>query len=136
MDEIQKKFIETYQCPGCVCGSDVSCFEVGNQLECGKHVAGTRISGIGRVFLGMTKGFNLLGSADNLKITGFKRLKDGWGFDKFNIPVWKFKDDHGNTIVRGLSPRINEPFLHIFMEDCIGYIDCLEITVADMDEMD
>lgn len=131
------KFIEEYQCPGCARGSDKSCYVSENDmLECTKHAAGTTTPGIGSFFLGMPTGFNRLGSKDKLKINIFAKLTDGWGYSKFNVPVWKYLDEHGNTLVRGLCPRINNPFLHIFLENCIDKIDCLEITKDDMNVMD
>jgi len=136
MEENIKNFIENYQCSGCVCGSDISCFEKSDGIECKKHIAGTLVSGIGKILLGMPHGFNRLGQAENMKINGFKTLSDGWGYNKFNIPVWKYLDEQNNTIVRGLSPRINAPFLHVFLTDCISKIDCYEITASDIDGMD
>ena len=61
---------------------------------------------------------------------------DGGKYDKLNIPVWKHLDKHGNTLVRGLIPRRNEPFLHIFLENCISQIHCLEISNEDIKNMD
>ena len=121
IDQITKKAVERYQCPGCVDGSDISCYEKGNALECKKHCAGTMGFPImGRFFLGMPKGFNRLGACENTKIFIFRSLKESdWTYDKFNIFVWKYLDEHGNTIVRGISPRINSPWIHIFLEDCI-----------------
>lgn len=49
---------------------------------------------------------------------------------------WKHLSKDGHTFVRGLMPRLNEPFLHIFLENCIDKIDCLEITQEDIDNMD
>lgn len=129
-------FVENYQCPGCVCGFNISCFEKSDGIECGKHVVGTLITGIGHIFLGMPHGFNRLGHAEEMKIKGFKTFTDGWGYNKFNIPVWKYLDEENHTIVRGLSPRLNAPFLHIFLEDCISKIDCYEITTDDLENMD
>ena len=40
------------------------------------------------------------------------------------------------TLVRGFIPRRNEPFLHIFLENCLDKIDCLEITNEDIEDMD
>jgi len=133
-----KKMIEIYQCPGCVCGSDISCYEKSDGLECEKHVAGTRMSNVGRFFLGMPKGFCRLGACENTKISIFENFEDkpGWDYDKFNIPVWKHLDKYGNTLIRGLCPRTNYPFLHIFMGNCLDKIDCLEITQKDIDGMD
>ena len=136
MEKYQKDFVETYQCPGCVVGSGIECFGTGEGIECGKHVCGTLISNAGHIFLGMPTGFSRLGPAKTMKIHGFTKLSDGWGFSKFNVPVWKFKDEHGNTLVRGISPRINSPFLHIFLGDHLSEIDCLEITREDVEFMD
>jgi hypothetical protein len=33
-------------------------------------------------------------------------------------------------------PRRNEPFIHVFLENCIEKINCLEITQDDVDGMD
>lgn len=128
--------IEEYQCPGCVCGSNVECFKEGDNLECGKHVVGTTIMGIGRIFLGLPTGFCRQGPVEELKVYIFESPEKGWGYDKFNVPAWKHLDDHGNTLVRGLSPRVNWPFLHVFIGDHMAEIDCLEITKADLSEMD
>jgi hypothetical protein len=135
--QAQENFVETYQCPGCVCGSDFKCFESGDGIECGKHIPGTMgYPTIGRFFLGLVTGFNRLGPVNDMRIKCYENPSDGWCFDKFNVPVWKYLDENGNTIIRGLSPRTNNPFLHIFLGDFINEIDCLEITKDDLDEMD
>ncbi len=141
MNEKVKKAIEEYQCSGCVNGPALECYEYEDgSVECKKHCAGTSMGGngafLGRLFLGLPKGFNRLGACENTKISIFERLKDGWEYDKFNIFVWKHLDKFGNVLVRGLSPRINYPFIHIFLENCIKDIDCIEITEEDMAEMD
>lgn len=139
MDKI-KEFVEEYQCPGCVVGGDASCYAGetdSKSITCSKHVSGTiEFPAVGSFFLGMPKGFNRIGSAKELKLYIFNKLDDGWGFDKFNVPVWKYLDEHGNTIVRGLSPRINSPFLHIFIGNHIDKIDCFKITNEDIKAMD
>ncbi len=137
-DELnQIKVVEHYQCPGCVCGSDFKCFELGNGIECGKHVPGTlEYPIVGKFFLGLPKGFNRLGHVNEMRIQIFNKFSNGWGYDKFNVPIWKYLDGQGNTIIRGLCPRINAPFLHIFLGDCRAKIDCLEITNEDLDSMD
>jgi hypothetical protein len=136
MENKIKEAIEEYQCSGCVCGSGIECYEKGGGEECKKHVIGTLISGIGKIFLGMPKGFDRLGVFHTQKICIFSTFSNGWGYNKFNIPVWKYLDQKGNVLVRGLSPRTNTPFLHIFLCDCLKEIDCLEITNKDIDEMD
>jgi hypothetical protein len=143
-----KEAIEEYQCPGCVSGCDISCFkkdEINESAACGKHTAGTMSFGTGAFFLGMPKGFNRLGHPHenpdaNLGIAIYETREDGWqeptGYKKWNIPVWKYLNEKGHTFVRGLSPRTNRPFLHVYLEDCMDQIDCLEITQEDVDYMD
>jgi hypothetical protein len=135
-----KEAVKEYKCPGCVNGCEPE-----EDVDCNKHCAGTYGSGIGKLLLGMPKGFNRLGPIDSNKdvwrgFSIFKNLKsredDGFKFDKFNIPVWKYLDEYGNTLVRGISPRINCPIIHVILENCMDKIDCLEITRDDLDGMD
>ena len=143
MDKKVSVAVERYQCSGCISGSDTSCFKenVAGGIGCGEHFSGTIISGVGKVFLGLPKGFNRLGNLEKMKPIIFKSFKDfaesDWKeYNNFNRPVWKHLDKLGNTLVRGLMPRRNEPFLHIFLENCISQIHCLEITQNDIDQMD
>lgn len=144
METKVKKAVERYQCSGCISGCNIKCYEPtipGDGDGCGKHFSGTTIIGIGKVFLGLPKGFNRLGHLHNMKPLIFKSFNDftetGWSnYDKFNITVWKHLDEHGNTLVRGMIPRKNETFLHIFLENCIDKINCLEISQEDIEEMD
>ena len=132
--------IEDYQCPGCVVGSDTSCFEPSvSGVGCGKHTAGTNIftTELKIIFLGMPVGFNRLGFFDRMIPYIFSSFKDcEWKYDMFNIPVWKYLNENGHTLVRGLMPRINTPFLHIYLEDCMESINCYEIKESDLEEMD
>ena len=132
-----KKAIETYQCIGCVSGSNTKCYVKGESLACGNHIIGTTAIPIGKIFLGLPTGFNRCGPiGEDMQIHIYEKFADVGGYDKFNIPVWKYKDKLGNVIVRGLSPRVNFPFLNIFLEDCLSDIECLEITDKDLEEMD
>lgn len=135
-----KKAIENYQCPGCMTGHDTSCFESNRSgVGCGKHCAGTfMMPHIGKIFLGLPKGFNRLGEYGTMKPIIFESFdqKEGWNYETFNIPVWKYLNKDGHTLVRGIMPRKNEPFLHIFLEDCIDKINCMEITEKQISEMD
>ena len=137
MEENIKKAVQKYQCSGCICGYDISCYSADSSGSgCVKHVAGTIISGIGRIFLGMPNGFNRTGDDNHTtKISIFKTFKNGWGYNKFNIPVWKYLY-RGHTLVRGIRPRTNTPFIHIFLEDCRSEIECLLITDEDINGMD
>lgn len=133
MDKKIENMIKTYQCPGCVGGPPLSCYKKGEGVDCGEHVAGTNLSLIGRIFLGLPKGFCRLGPCEVTKISIFERVEDGWGYGMFNVPVWKHLDKNGNTLVRGLCPRINYPWIHIFMGDQMTKIDCMIITQKDID---
>ena len=135
-----KNAIEEYQCTGCVVGGDVSCFsknETGG-VGCGKHHSGTMIwPGVGNIFLGMPIGFNRLGEYTKLKPNIYNTFESSnWEYDMWNIPVWKYLSPQGHTFVRGIMPRRNEPFIHVFLENCIDKIDCLEITQDDINDMD
>ena len=150
MDEEKKKeiileAILEYQVSGCVNDFDENDFkQEGVGIEWSDHVAGTLITGIGGIFLGMPKPFSRLGIRPNdpediLKINmfwDFNQLEDKWKYDKFNIPCWKYRNEKRHVFVRGLMPRLNKPFLHIILEDCLDKIDCLEITEKDLEEMD
>jgi len=136
-----KEAVEKYQCCGCVCGSSPKdgCFIVADNgtMACSNHVAGTREFGIGKIFLGMPTGFNRLGLFEDMKIYLFRKFEDRRiKYNYLNIPVWKYLDKHGNTLVRGMCPRVNLPFMDIFLENCIDKIDCYEITKEDLDGMD
>lgn len=134
-----KKAIEEYQCTGCIKGCDISCYEPkeGFGIGCGKHFAGTYISSIGKVFLGMPKGFNRLGKSEETKIQIYNSYEEcDWKFDMWNIAIWKHLDKNGNTLVRGIMPRRNEPFIHVFLENCIDKINCFEITEEHINQMD
>lgn len=140
MKEEIKDAIERYQCPGCITGSDISCFEKSDYGDgCGKHRSGTMIGGAGKIFLGMPKGFNRLGvglgGEENMKLRVFSRYEERL-FDQWNVPTWKHLNEHGHTLVRGLMPRRNEPFLFVILENCIDKINCLEITDTDIQGMD
>ena len=60
-----------------------------------------------------------------------------WEYDKFNVPIWKHKNENGHVIVKGIMPILTRPFIHIII-DCPDFdnIDCIEITEQDINEMD
>ena len=140
-----KSAVETYQCPGCMGGTNTKCYSKSNySLACGEHRAGTAVSQIGKIFLGMPKGFNRLGVGfggdENMSIEMFDSFQTkedaGWEYDMFNIPFWKHVNADGHTLVRGFHPRINRPFLHVILEDCADKIDCYNIDLELIDQMD
>lgn len=136
------KAIETYQVPGCVSDySRESLIQNGVGVEWSEHVAGTSVTslrGLERIYLGMPRPFSRLGKAETpINIFVSMEEKDKvWKYDIFNVPCWKYLDEHGNTLVRGLSPRINNPFLHVILGDHINEIDCYELTDSDLNGMD
>ena len=137
----EKQIIEKYLCPGCFYGSDTECFKnsgKGREIMCSNHCAETIIHPGGKILLGMPNGFNRYGSND-INITIFMSYEDlpsyPFNYEKFNIPVWKHFDGEC-TLVRGLSPRINKPFINIFYGDVRDKINCLEITKEDIENMD
>jgi hypothetical protein len=147
----KEQAIAEYQCPGCSAGSGPECATPCNiGIGCGSHVADTFLSHAGRLYLGMPKGFNRIGGSDKKTplhiFESYETFYKEWahstvkgeqnGYDEWNVPVWKFLDEHGSTLVRGLSPRVNGPFLHVFLEDCRDKINCLEITKEMQNGMD
>jgi hypothetical protein len=150
MDKKIEKAINEYQCPGCSVGpylkNGCDSFKKRHWSEsCDAHSAGTSIGLSIKIFLGMPTGFNRtgteLGEKSRLNLDIFKSFddiweKDGEPYDKFNIPVWKHLNENGHTLVRGLSPRNNAPFLHVILEDCMDKIDCFEVSKELIAEMD
>jgi hypothetical protein len=128
-----KEAVETYQCPGCTSSCPFTKDKKADDGEgCGHHHAGT-MSSFGRFFLGMPKGFNRIGPQEQLTPEIYTTFRT---YDKFNIPAWKHMDEHSNTLVRGVMPRRNQTFLHIFIGDVRDKIECMEITKDDIENMD
>jgi hypothetical protein len=135
MKKLIKDAVEEYQCPGCVSGYNTSCYKKDEYSNsCKEHLAGTILFPSGTVFLGMPKGFNRTGELKT-KIRIFEKFDEA-GYDFFNVPVWKYLNENNHTLVRGISPRINLPFLDIILENCIDKINCIEVTQKDLDRMD
>lgn len=130
--------VKEYQCIGCVDGPYPDCYktETGYGISCREHLAGTGASFTGRFFPSMPAGFNRLGHWDRMKPEIFEKFTDEIWLDKFNVPVWKHLDEHGNTLVRGLRPRLNEPFLMVILGDHLDKIECREISREEMKAMD
>ena len=111
-------------------------------LSCENHYAGTMGSGIGKFYLGMPRGFNRIGECKDMILNVYEDYKDKesyWEYDKFNIPAWKYRNEERHVFVRGLSPRINAPFIHVILkctDEEFNKIDCLEIKEEDREDMD
>lgn len=114
------KLVQMFQCPGCVCGGDVTCgqYEYSpKELRCVSHVLGTSIWPIGIVLaLGLPKGFNRPGfygtkRSYTMDIRLYpKGAKSEW--DKLNVPVWAMEKD-GFLFVRTYAPRINMTWVDV-----------------------
>lgn len=131
--------IKDYQCSGCVNGPALTCYNPSGDeygFACSRHCAGTIMGGIGTILLGLPRGFCRLGAYSKQRVSLFLKFEDGWKYDKWNIAAWKYLTKEGHTLVRGISPRLNVPFLHIFLEDCRDKLNCLEITEKDIEFMD
>ena len=126
------KLIEEFQCPGCIHGiNPKTCqkFELNKDvLSCANHHPSTFASGIGRIALGLPKGFNRIGQLEFLPNTCYIRLyeKEPPKYDKFNIPVWAMEQD-GFLFVRCYCPRINATFVDVIqggkLKDAPGAIN-------------
>jgi hypothetical protein len=140
--EIQKA-VEMYKCPGCVNGSSIECGSYkNNHDDCNSHCPGTFMIPIGSILLGMPKGFNRAGPINLQLWKGFSIydkesfVNEYKQYNELNIPVWKYLDEHGNTIVRGIQPRINCPFIHVLLGNLIDEINCFEITEKYLETID
>lgn len=146
MDPAIASAIKEYQCSGCSCGSSPSdsCFKKSTIAGsgCGAHSPGTMFFGdcMNTIFLGMPTGFNRVGPMDSksLPLLVFATPDESatFPYDKFNVPVWKHRTKEGHTLVRGLTPRRNCPFIHVHLHDYMGDLDCIEITNSDIEQMD
>ena len=127
--EEQIEMIEKFQCPGCTCGGDTECgafkFDLnkGSGCRCKGHSAGTFMSGLGKIALGLPKGFNIVGTIQ----TGFEKIggetrstnirlvvnpKELAEYDELNVPVWGMEKD-GYLFIRVMCPRINYTYVDV-----------------------
>lgn len=140
MKKIQKlKLIKEYQEPGALNDFDQENYkEQENAIGWDGHIAGTYMVPGGKMFLGMPKGFCRTGLYTDMKLMIFENYDQFYAYYDlpYNVPVWKHLDKNGNTLVRGLCPRINTPFLAVIAGDCRDRIECIEITQLQIDEMD
>lgn len=139
-----KDAVKEYQCPGCTNGPALECYKKADfSHSCGDHFPGTSMMVVGNFFLGMPKGFNRVGPLKS-EFKFMPQIYKTWdefmetyqGYDKFNVPAWKHLNEHGHTLIRGLQPRTNQPFLHIILEDVLDKVDCIEISEEEIKAMD
>lgn len=134
-----EKDIKKLQCVGCVQGSFPECYIKSNKgIGCASHASGTVVFPIGKIFLGMPKGFCRLGVNQDLKMFIFKdaeQQKTEWPYGTFDMPVWKYL--YGKYIlIRGFQPRINCGFLHVILNGNISDYEGYRVTKKDIEYMD
>lgn len=118
------QMVEEFQCPGCVNGHEPKSCQAFNLIEnqgctgsrCTNHSPGTNMLGLGRIALGLPKGFNRYGLfpgksdsiADAIDGQMIVRLWDKQvpKYNHYNIPVWRL-ERNGFLFVRAFHPRLN-----------------------------
>lgn len=128
MSDQLKLLVEKYQCPGCASGIDTSgpCYKPNDSdnKSCQNHAAGTIITGVSSINLGMPKGFMRIGSvqAEKSKETNiriFEDLPKIYPYNELNVPVWAMEHD-GNLIVRCYMPRLNNSSVDVIPDKKIS----------------
>jgi len=139
------QMIDEFQCPGCIHGvntTECEKFEKRDDgtLACKNHRPSTFIGGIGRIALGLPKGFNRCGTMEwpetpHCFIRLYEKPKDRTEYNKFNMPVWAMEKD-GFLFVRCYSPRVNWTFVDVIqggkLEHAPGALNVAEF-IDDMD---
>lgn len=120
-----KPFVERFQCPGCLRGSDTACGAYvisggGYGPSCGAHRLGTLMMPAGMIALGLPKGFSKPGLDEDDKPLATRMRIRFWShgeapeWDHLNVPVWALEQE-GFLFVRTYCPRIN-----------VAYVDVIE----------
>lgn len=133
MTEIQKEMIEEFQCSGCTCGYKTDKCDhfhfvnMNTGCWCSGHSAGTFMSGVGKIALGMPKGFNRVGTiktgfedekdplrrrSTNIRLVEDPKIKSESKYDEFNVAVWAMEHE-GYLFVRVMCPRINYTYVDV-----------------------
>jgi hypothetical protein len=139
--DLQVTMVETFQCPGCIIGSNIRCKSFkpsDNSLACSSHAAGTTIGPfVGNINLGLPKGFNRLGPIDRrIQGTNVRLWESIPEYDKFNIPTWAM-EVNGYLFVRTYSPRINVTYVDIIHNGKIEDLPKSVVNVGNfIDEID
>lgn len=139
MEKEIEEAIKDYQCAGCISGPSLTCFEkseIGG-IGCKKHYSGTNIMpGIGKIFLGMPKGFDRLGHQKDMKVTIFKtqeQQEEEWEYDEYNIAIWKHQNEKNHIFIRGYMPRLNLGFIHVILNGNYEEYQGKEIDITKID---
>ena len=137
MDEKIKNAIEEYQCPGCISGSNTKCasFKL-DGAGCAEHFAGTLVTYIGKIALGMCKGFNRVSVPGNSPETIHHEKYEDFFEDEtdvtYNIPLQKWKNEKGQVEAIVYAPRINHFMRLVFEEDCMNKLNCPKQYIQDL----
>lgn len=135
-NKIQLAMIREFQCPGCACGTypDDGCpaykleedyaGEKPYTFHCGGWHPGTRQGGVGRIALGLPKGFTRIGAVDLEIMKHYIRLYENpenrAEYNRFNIPVWamEHRADNGENylLVRVYSPRNSWHYIDVIKD--------------------
>lgn len=130
MSKLQLEMIDNFQCPGCIHGTDTSdceqykLFEDSNgsakMFHCKNWRPSTFFSNVGRIALGLPKGFTRTGMVEfGDKPFTYLRLYENpetaTKYDRFNIPVWAMERE-GYLFVRCYCPRNNWLFVDVIKD--------------------
>jgi len=122
----QIEMIEEFQCPGCTCGGPKTCDKLKLHVSvsvgtwCESHSAGTFMLGLGRIALGLPKGFHRYGPGDKMEIRLFLAgEKPEW--DHLNVAVWAMVIG-GFLFVRTYSPRVNRCSTEVISGGDLGMV--------------
>ena len=117
-----EKMISNFQCPGCLKGSspctECPSFHLNHEFgwNCKNHIPGTIMVGVGKIFLGMPKGFNKVGACEQIGeqmvIIRFWQEGEKPFWDYLNIPVWAM-EEYGYLFVRTYCPRVNRGYIDV-----------------------
>lgn len=132
-NKVQLQMIREFQCPGCSCGTypDEGCGAYkleeeknglgmcGAFFRCGGWSPGTFMGGVGRIALGLPKGFTRVGAVDLQIMKHYFRMYEKPEhkpeYDRFNIPVWAMEQD-GYLFVRCVCPRNNWHYIDVIKD--------------------
>jgi hypothetical protein len=132
--------IKEFQCPGCIHGSDPNdcpkfCLRVDGFFCCEEHHPATFQGGVGRICLGLPRGFCRFGPGKF--VNPFIRIWEEYPkWNKFNVPVWAMVKD-GFLFVRTYMPRLNIAFVDVIPKGELSFVPKEAIDVSHfIDEID
>lgn len=152
------KFVERFQCPGCVVGMNTQCGKYmlhgeDGSVRCTGHVLGTFYFGSGSIALGLPKGFCRAGfefnsnpqtdTHRNQMCIRLWKTDSSPKWNHFNVPVWalegKHSSDpkhHGFLFVRTFMPRVNATVVDVIEGGTLNMVPQAVDVSAFYEEMD